>query len=666
MRSGEPDDITPVGPVHYPLLPAHMLVPRLVIHNVVPGRRGAPADHRLVVDEHAAHHVRLVTREDQAVDPRLPEVLLNPVVLLARARSCALRMRRGDDADVNALVNHLLQRLQRARERLHRAVEPWLGDDLKDLVALLEREVALDLELGAAADDLLVLRVLRQPPLAERPVPVRDHHVHVHQHRLCGGGLGRQGGVDAGRSVRRRLLHGHGGWCLGGHLVDELHVRRRHRLMRELPEHARTPFLAHGNPKLVALLQLVDRIHQRLGVLGGHQEALLSVGDRLGEAVDVRGDEGAAESLSLRDHQRQHLVLAGHEDDVGGQVKAEHVLVDVHDGCAVHHAPLLKDLLHLRDIVDLVLADVARADDEQLRVLHALLVHELGERLGRHVLALARAHRPEMEHQEVVVGVPELRADRLAVLLLLELVDGRDGDAVVNDLARCLVDEPVVELHLDLGGEADVAAPGLGALERLLDDAGVDALLHEDLGRVPVELVLRPRLVDHPRVRHAQFLGGADHRGAHDGVGEHGAEVRELLLEAHHVARVARLHDVHLHAELLEVLAHRALGGRVELEGLAVERGHVLEQDKHEDVGAVALERVREARDMLRLVLGLRVLLDRRYVGLDVHVHELRVLAESCEDIRESIRTEPIAMLLLGVPQSLKHFLMSGRPGHIR
>eukprot|EP00961_Rhodomonas_salina_P016086 216530-Rhodomonas_salina.4 len=32
------------------------------------------------------------------------------------------------------------------------------------------------------------------------------------------------------------------------------------------------------------------------------------VGD-LGEAVDVRGDEGAAESLSLRDHQRQHLVL---------------------------------------------------------------------------------------------------------------------------------------------------------------------------------------------------------------------------------------------------------------------------------------------------------------------------------------------------------------------
>mmetsp|Transcript_3751 Transcript_3751/g.9102 ORF Transcript_3751/g.9102 Transcript_3751/m.9102 type:complete len:272 (-) Transcript_3751:379-1194(-) len=271
-----------------------------------------------------------------------------------------------------------------------------------------------------------------------------------------------------------------------------------------------------------------------------------------------------------------------------------------------------------------------------------------------------------MEHQEVVVGVPELRADRLAVLLLLELVDGRDGDAVVNDLARCLVDEPVVELHLDLGGEADVAAPGLGALERLLDDAGVDALLHEDLGRVPVELVLRPRLVDHPRVRHAQFLGGADHRGAHDGVGEHGAEVRELLLEAHHVARVARLHDVHLHAELLEVLAHRALGGRVELEGLAVERGHVLEQDKHEDVGAVALERVREARDMLRLVLGLRVLLDRRYVGLDVHVHELRVLAESCEDIRESIRTEPIAMLLLGVPQSLKHFLMSGRPGHIR
>mmetsp|Transcript_3748 Transcript_3748/g.9091 ORF Transcript_3748/g.9091 Transcript_3748/m.9091 type:complete len:361 (-) Transcript_3748:13-1095(-) len=265
-----------------------------------------------------------------------------------------------------------------------------------------------------------------------------------------------------------------------------------------------------------------------------------------------------------------------------------------------------------------------------------------------------------MEHQEVVVGVPELRADRLAVLLLLELVDGRDGDAVVNDLARCLVDEPVVELHLDLGGEADVAAPGLGALERLLDDAGVDALLHEDLGRVPVELVLRPRLVDHPRVRHAQFLGGADHRGAHDGVGEHGAEVRELLLEAHHVARVARLHDVHLHAELLEVLAHRALGGRVELEGLAVERGHVLEQDKHEDVGAVALERVRKHRDTVSLVLLRVVLLDRLHVRLLLHVHQLGVLAEGGEDVLKGGGAEPVAVLLLGFPESLEELLSPG------
>mmetsp|Transcript_3755 Transcript_3755/g.9115 ORF Transcript_3755/g.9115 Transcript_3755/m.9115 type:complete len:272 (-) Transcript_3755:379-1194(-) len=271
-----------------------------------------------------------------------------------------------------------------------------------------------------------------------------------------------------------------------------------------------------------------------------------------------------------------------------------------------------------------------------------------------------------MQHHVVVLRVAQRLPDSSAVVLVGEFVHLLGRDAVVDHSGGLILHEALVDTLLDNRREDDAASLRLCCGHRLLDDARVDALLHEHLGRVPVELLARPRLVDHPRVRHAQFLGGADHRGAHDGVGEHGAEVRELLLEAHHVARVARLHDVHLHAELLEVLAHRALGGRVELEGLAVERGHVLEQDKHEDVGAVALERVREARDMLRLVLGLRVLLDRRYVGLDVHVHELRVLAESCEDIRESIRTEPIAMLLLGVPQSLKHFLMSGRPGHIR
>lgn len=76
-------------------------------------------------------------------------------------------------------------------------------------------------------------------------------------HRLCGGGLGRQGGVDAGRSVRRRLLHGHGGWCLGGHLVDELHVRRRHRLQPDAALRQRAVVGASCVVVVVAVLLLL-------------------------------------------------------------------------------------------------------------------------------------------------------------------------------------------------------------------------------------------------------------------------------------------------------------------------------------------------------------------------------------------------------------------------
>mmetsp|Transcript_59875 Transcript_59875/g.141147 ORF Transcript_59875/g.141147 Transcript_59875/m.141147 type:complete len:466 (+) Transcript_59875:324-1721(+) len=439
------------------------------------------------------------------------------------------------------------------------------------------------------------------------------------------------------------------------HPVDDRLVLLRHGLVRELMECPDPPERAGAHSQVRVLVELVDRVRERLRVLGRDQEALLAVGDGLGKAVDVGDDEGTLEGLRLRDHQRQHLVLAGHEDDVGGQVKAEHVLVDVHDGCAVHHTPLLKDLLHLRDIVDLVLADVARADDEQLRVLHALLVHELGERLGRHVLALARAHRPEMEHQEVVVGVPELRADRLAVLLLLELVDGRDGDAVVNDLARCLVDEPVVELHLDLGGEADVAAPGLGALERLLDDAGVDALLHEDLGRVPVELLARPRLVDHPRVRQAHLLRRAHDRRAHDRVRKHRAEVLEALLQLVHVPVVSRVHDVHFHTHLLERLAERSVCGREELELLPLLVSGVLQQDLEEDVGAIALERVREHCHHLVACLRLEGMRsDRIDLGRLIQEEELRVVTESVQNLLQRLGAQVLAMLFFRLPDCLE------------
>mmetsp|Transcript_3753 Transcript_3753/g.9108 ORF Transcript_3753/g.9108 Transcript_3753/m.9108 type:complete len:361 (-) Transcript_3753:13-1095(-) len=265
-----------------------------------------------------------------------------------------------------------------------------------------------------------------------------------------------------------------------------------------------------------------------------------------------------------------------------------------------------------------------------------------------------------MQHHVVVLRVAQRLPDSSAVVLVGEFVHLLGRDAVVDHSGGLILHEALVDTLLDNRREDDAASLRLCCGHRLLDDARVDALLHEHLGRVPVELLARPRLVDHPRVRHAQFLGGADHRGAHDGVGEHGAEVRELLLEAHHVARVARLHDVHLHAELLEVLAHRALGGRVELEGLAVERGHVLEQDKHEDVGAVALERVRKHRDTVSLVLLRVVLLDRLHVRLLLHVHQLGVLAEGGEDVLKGGGAEPVAVLLLGFPESLEELLSPG------
>mmetsp|Transcript_50601 Transcript_50601/g.101044 ORF Transcript_50601/g.101044 Transcript_50601/m.101044 type:complete len:227 (-) Transcript_50601:25-705(-) len=226
--------------------------------------------------------------------------MLDPVELLGGAGPGALGVGGGYDADVDALVDHLLKSLERAGEGLHGAVEPGLLDHLQHLLALLHREVALDLELGAALDQLLVLGVPRQPPLPERPVPVRDHHVHVDQHRLRRRRLRARRGVHARRRVGGGLLDGDGGRGLGGrHLVDELHVRLGHGGVRELLHHPLPPLLPHRHSQLLAQVQLVHRVAQRLRVLGRNQEPLFPVLDRLRQPVDVGRHQRAAERLRL-------------------------------------------------------------------------------------------------------------------------------------------------------------------------------------------------------------------------------------------------------------------------------------------------------------------------------------------------------------------------------
>mmetsp|Transcript_50602 Transcript_50602/g.101049 ORF Transcript_50602/g.101049 Transcript_50602/m.101049 type:complete len:205 (-) Transcript_50602:442-1056(-) len=204
-----------------------------------------------------------------------------------------------------------------------------------------------------------------------------------------------------------------------------------------------------------------------------------------------------------------------------------------------------------------------------------------------------------MQHNKVLIAVPQLLPDRSPVVVQDELVHLLRRDPVVHHARHLLLHQPRVQPLLDLGREDDLARLGLRRRHRLFDDARVDALLQEDLGRVPVELLPRPRLVDHPGVRQPHLLRRPHHRRAHDRVRERRPKPPQLLLKTHHVVWITRLHHVHLDADRLKVLPHWAVRRREELEGLPVLRRHVLQQNQDEDVGAVPLQRVREDRDTI-------------------------------------------------------------------
>ena len=381
-----------------------------------------------------------------------------------------------------------------------------------------------------------------------------------------------------------------------GHDLGQVHgdgfaVRLGHRAKAKLLEHSLPARDAHPLAHVSVDGELLDGVEERGGVAGLDEDALDAVAERLRDAVDARRNHGALERHRLADHQRQHLVDAGAQDHVGREVVRQHVLLHVEDRRGRLRADALQRLLALLDVVYLVLADVPRADHQQLELPVVRERHrrvQLREGLTRHQLRLALAHRPHVHEEEVARAVPEVLAHTVPTLLGAERVDAGQRDAVVDDARVVGLEQAVVAPALHLGGEDDLGRVGKRVPDGLLVQVGH----HEDLLCVVVELVLGPRLMDDPQARDVQVARRVDDLGGHDGVGD---GVLEVLQQHAHVVRVRRqLHaeDGDRDAHGLVVGAHRALLGRDQVERQLL--AQLAQQVEQEVVGAVALQRVAE------------------------------------------------------------------------
>mmetsp|Transcript_49605 Transcript_49605/g.121040 ORF Transcript_49605/g.121040 Transcript_49605/m.121040 type:complete len:760 (+) Transcript_49605:170-2449(+) len=659
---GALERLLPVGPVCETGLARHPLVVRLVEEHVRPGGVAVGPRHvGLVVDQDGAHDVRLVARDDHAVDPVGPEGREQEVVLLARARPRAHGVGRRHELHVDPAGHHLPQRLDSPGEGLERGVEAGLRDHVEDRVLQVGGEVGLDLKVLPLAHHLaerLALvdgrASLDAVALDEHGVPVDDGVVHVDEHchaaqrrappraalelrdlaaqvvelldQVVALRLGelevlaqlnptgridvlRGGAREGERLLGREVLLRHGlDGGLAVEVVDDLVVVAHHDVVAELPQHALPAGLAELGAERGVLVDLEDGLAERVGVAGGHEEALHAVLEGLGDSVDGAAHDGALEGHSLADDEGQHLVERGHDDDVGGHVELEHVRLDVHDGDAGLAVVLLggilpahvveagrgDGLLDLLDVLDLVVADVAGADHEALKVGAAHVLDEVGDALGRVDLALAVADGAEVQHDEVVLVVAERLADLVAVVLGAERVELLQGDAVVDRDGCIGAEHAFVDRLLHVRGEDDAAA----VAERLLDVRCLKVLHHEHLLGIVVELVLGPGLVDHPHGAEPHAGREVDDVAAHDGVGKDDRDLLllETLLENRQEIGAGRVEDLDAQPELLEVLAHRALLGREDdAEGLL---GHELgDEVEAEVICSVSLERVHEHGD---------------------------------------------------------------------
>mmetsp|Transcript_53287 Transcript_53287/g.169298 ORF Transcript_53287/g.169298 Transcript_53287/m.169298 type:complete len:233 (+) Transcript_53287:320-1018(+) len=229
--------------------------------------------------------------DHQQAHPLAAEVLLHPLVLLRHAAGEASLLGGRAEQDVVPEGHHLMQRLDRAGEGLEVGEEAGLADDLADGGAEGRREVVLHLVVLAVEHQhgvgLRVHRVDLAPPLLERVVEVHESVVEVDEH---------DGLAQAGQC----------GLLVAALLVARQHLRHAAPvLLRPLGE---AELLVHPEAATAAHLaaqrhvaEALEGLLERVGVAGGDEDALSPRVERLGDAVDVGGDDGALEGHGLAD-----------------------------------------------------------------------------------------------------------------------------------------------------------------------------------------------------------------------------------------------------------------------------------------------------------------------------------------------------------------------------
>mmetsp|Transcript_26227 Transcript_26227/g.83822 ORF Transcript_26227/g.83822 Transcript_26227/m.83822 type:complete len:215 (-) Transcript_26227:139-783(-) len=180
--------IPPVRPLVQPRPPRQ--VDRLVIggreHHLLPVGGGERARHfGLVVHEDVAFDESLVATDHQAARPIHAHVLLHPRILIRRAGLVLEGVGGGAQAHVDALRQHLVHRLDGAREGLEADVESGLRHNGFSVLGVLRvGEVLLQLEeVPAGLHDFepLVAESLGLPALDELVLEADQGVVHVHQ-----------------------------------------------------------------------------------------------------------------------------------------------------------------------------------------------------------------------------------------------------------------------------------------------------------------------------------------------------------------------------------------------------------------------------------------------------------------------------------------------------
>mmetsp|Transcript_50330 Transcript_50330/g.104799 ORF Transcript_50330/g.104799 Transcript_50330/m.104799 type:complete len:389 (+) Transcript_50330:1316-2482(+) len=212
---------------------------------------------------------------------------------------------------------------------------------------------------------------------------------------------------------------------------------------------------------------------------------------------------------------------------------------------------------HLKDLVDvpnLMIPDVPSADDQLLEIRAPILLDESGASCRREHLPLPAADRAQVQHQEVVVRITQRCSHFSPVSGLLEVVQLLQRDAVVDGPAGFRLEHAVVEVALHVGRKDDVPC----SLKGLPDDLGVDVLAHKHLLRIVVQLILRPRLVNHPDGGKLKIRRHQDDVAAHDGVRKEHTNLQLLQRngEVGEKAGGGGVDDRNLQAQLLEVFLH--------------------------------------------------------------------------------------------------------------